>query len=111
MIYKAFEYIIIVLDCIKTKSLGGINLFYKKQPIEHQENYKDMLKIIGSLSRLFSTSDAPYLYYRAHENIFTKYFDVDNNARSDDSADAYNSTTGLGIGLKTWVGQDNQKVA
>lgn len=70
-----------------------------------------MLKILGSLSRLFSEAESPYLYYRAHENVFAKYFDVDNNARHDDSADAYDSRSGVGIGLKTWVGQDNQKVA
>ncbi|WP_143603384.1 restriction endonuclease [Floricoccus tropicus] len=63
------------------------------------------------MSRLFSESESPYLYYRVHENIFTKYFDVNNNARSDDSVDAYNSTSGIGIGLKTWVGNDDQKVA
>lgn len=70
-----------------------------------------MLTIVGKLSRLFSTAEEPYLYYRAHENVFAKYFDVDNNARHDDSADAYSTEQGVGIGLKTWVGQDNQKVA
>ena len=88
-----------------------MRVFYDRQPEQDRENYKNMLRIVGKLSRLFSTAQEPYLYYRAHENIFAKYFDVDNNARSDDSADAYNSTTGVGIGLKTWVGQDNQKVA
>lgn len=86
-------------------------MFYDKQLTNAQNEYKNMLKIIGGLSRLFSTAKEPYLYYRAHENIFAKYFDVDNNARSDDSADAFNSEKGIGIGLKTWVGQDNQKVA
>ncbi len=86
-------------------------MFYDRQPVEHQENYKSMLKILGSLSRLFSEAKEPYLYYRAHENVFAKYFEVDNNARHDDSADAYDSHSSLGIGLKTWVGGDNQKVA
>jgi len=66
-------------------------MFYEKQPETQRNNYKNMLKIVGSLSRLFSTAKEPYLYYRAHENIFSKYFDVKNNARSDDSADAYSS--------------------
>ena len=70
-----------------------------------------MLTIIGKLSRLFSTAEEPYLYYRAHENVFAKYFDVDNNARHDDSADAYSVEQGVGIGLKTWIGRDDQKVA
>lgn len=70
-----------------------------------------MLIILGSLSRLFSTAEEPYLYYRAHENIFAKYFEVENNSRNDDSADACDIRNGIGIGLKTWVGQDNQKIA
>ena len=86
-------------------------MFYDKQPKEKQENYKNMLKTLGALSRLFSTAESPFLYYRAHENVFAKYFEVENNARSDDSADAYSPKEQVGIGLKTWVGQDNQKVA
>lgn len=86
-------------------------MFYDRQSREKQEDYKKKLKVMGSLSRLFSNSESPYLYYRAHENIFSKYFDVDNNSRSDDSVDAYNNETGIGIGLKTWVGGDDQKVA
>lgn len=86
-------------------------MFYDKQPPEKRNSYKGMLKIIGSLSRIFSESDVPYLYYRAHENIFAKYFGLVNNSRSDDSADAYSSEEKVGIGLKTWVGPNNQKVA
>lgn len=85
-------------------------MFYNRQPAKQQESYKHMLQIVGSLSRMFSEAAEPYLYYRAHENIFAKYFDVENNARHDDSADAY-SQTGIGIGLKTWVGGNNQKIA
>lgn len=88
-----------------------MRVFYDRQPEEHKENYKRMLTIIGKLSRLFSTAEEPYLYYRAHENVFAKYFDVDNNARHDDSADAYSVEQGVGIGLKTWIGRDDQKVA
>lgn len=86
-------------------------VFYDNQPKEKQEAYKEMLIILGSLSRLFSTAEEPYLYYRAHENIFAKYFEVENNSRNDDSADACDIRNGIGIGLKTWVGQDNQKIA
>ena len=91
--------------------LGGMNMFYKKQPVQNQESYKNMLKTLGGLSRLFSEAESPYLFYRAHENIFAKYFDVSNNGRSDDSVDAYNIEKGIGIGLKTWVGGNDQKVA
>ena len=86
-------------------------MFYDKQPKQQQEDYKKMLELVGSLSRLFSEAKEPFLHYRAHENIFAKYFDVENNARSDDSADAFNSKKGIGIGLKTWMGGNDQKVA
>ena len=42
-------------------------MFYDNQPKEKKEAYKEMLIILGSLSRLFSTAEEPYLYYRAHE--------------------------------------------
>lgn len=84
-------------------------MFYENQPLEQRENYKKMLTIIGNLSLLFSENDSPYLPYRAHENIFCKYFLAENLARFDCSADAKKDK--VGIGLKTWVGNDDQKVA
>lgn len=84
-------------------------MFYNKQNDKSKNEYKDMLRIIGSLTRLFSESDTPYLPYRAHENIFCKYFKAENLARLDCSADAKKSE--MGIGLKTWVGRDDQKIA
>ena len=63
-------------------------MFYDKQSKKEQEDYKNMLSIIGSYSLLFSESDVPYLYYRCHENIFCKYFNADNLSREDSSADA-----------------------
>lgn len=84
-------------------------MFYENQPKEQQENYKRMLEIIGKLTLLFSESDSPYLPYRAHENIFCKYFEAMNLGRKDCSADAQKGK--IGIGLKTWMGNDDQKVA
>lgn len=84
-------------------------MFYENQPQRQQDNYKQMLSIIGNLTFLFSESNCPYLPYRAHENIFCKYFEADNLARFDCSADAKKER--IGIGLKTWVGIDDQKVA
>ena len=84
-------------------------MFYENQPLNKRERYKRMLSIIGNLTQLFSESDCPYLPYRAHENIFCKYFEADNLARMDCSADA--KKNGIGIGLKTWMGQDDQKIA
>ena len=85
------------------------DMFYELQPQLQRENYKKMLSIVGSLTQLFSESDCPYLAYRAHENIFCKYFEAENLARLDCSADAKKNR--IGIGLKTWTGQDDQKVA
>lgn len=84
-------------------------MFYDKQPGSNQNDYKQMLTIMGQLSNLFSESDCPYLAYRAHENIFCRYLEAENLARSDCSADA--KKDGIGIGLKTWMGNDDQKVA
>lgn len=84
-------------------------MFYEKQPLKNREEYKKMLTIIGQLSNLFSESDCPYLSYRAHENTFCKFLDAENLARSDCSADAKKDR--VGVGLKTWMGNDDQKVA
>ncbi|WP_305151849.1 hypothetical protein [uncultured Dubosiella sp.] len=84
-------------------------MFYEKQSKEEQEAYKKILSQIGLMSNLFSDSLKPALYYRAHENAFCKYFKADNLARHDCSADAKKGD--IGIGLKTWVGSNNQKVA
>jgi len=88
---------------------GVEKVFYDNQPDLNKDNYKQMLKIMGQLSNLFSESDCPYLAYRAHENIFCKYLEAENLARSDCSADA--KKDGIGIGLKTWMGNDDQKIA
>ena len=84
-------------------------MFYDKQTEKEQNEYKTMLSIIGKLTLLFSESDSPYLPYRCHENIFCKYFNAENLGRKDCSADAKKEN--FGIGLKTLVGNDDQKVA
>lgn len=76
-------------------------MFYDQQDIFLQNNYKELLTIIGSLSRLSSDSNIPYLYYRMAENIFCKSFKANNLARSDISIDA--SKGNYGIGLKTFL--------
>ena len=84
-------------------------MFYEVQPEELKANYRKMLTIIGNLTLLFSESNCPYLPYRCHENIFCKYLEAENLARSDCSADAKKGR--IGVGLKTWMGQNDQKVA
>lgn len=76
-------------------------MFYDTQNALQQNDYKQLLRIIGSLSRLSSDSDIPYLYYRMAENIFCKAFGATNLARSDISIDA--SKGEYGIGLKTFL--------
>ena len=74
-----------------------------------REYYESMLKIIGSLSRLFSESDVPYLDSRVAENLYCKSFGAKNKGREDSSVDAvYNKA---GIGIKTFMGNGAQKIA
>ncbi|MDE1549487.1 restriction endonuclease PLD domain-containing protein [Jeotgalibaca caeni] len=88
------------------------NIFWQGQPQSMQKEYIEFLKIVGSLSNLFSDSSDPYLYYRAHENLFCQVFNAKNLARGDISFDAIKD--GMGIGLKTFIngnGKTFQKVA
>ena len=87
-------------------------MFLQKQPKEEQYKYIKLLQVVGSLSKLFSESKTPYLYYRAAENIFCKAFNAHNLARGDISFDAFKGDTG--IGLKTFVhgnGKKYEKIA
>lgn len=69
--------------------------------IENNGNYLKLLSATAKLSRLFSESQIPYLYYRAAENIFCKSFNAENLSRGDSAFDAnFNS---IGIGLKTFI--------
>lgn len=86
--------------------------FYSAQHADKCEKYINYLAKLGALSRLFSESNDPYLYYRAHENLFCKVFEADNLSRGDISYDAKSGN--LGIGLKTFLhknGSTLQKVA
>lgn len=86
--------------------------FYSTQHRDKRNEYLDYLARLGMLSGLFSDSDDPYLYYRAHENLFCKVFDANNLSRGDISYDA--KVMGLGVGLKTFLrnnGATLQKVA
>ena len=72
------------------------------------EKYFDMLKLMAQLSRLFSESDIPYLDYRLTENLFCRYYQAYNDARSCTAYDARFST--VGIGIKTFILKNNQSV-
>lgn len=74
--------------------------------------YFEMLQLMASISRLFSESHTPYLDYRLAENLFCKYFNAQNDARSCTAYDA--RLTNLGIGIKTFginKGASVEKVA
>ena len=49
---------------------------------EKNSQYFDMLALIASLSKLFSDNTIPFLDYRITENLFCKYFNAINDARS-----------------------------
>lgn len=65
------------------------------------DEYKELLKVMGSLSRLFSEGETPFLNYRIAENIFCRSFNAQNLARKDSSYDA--KLDKIGIGLKTFL--------
>ena len=92
------------------------NVDYTKKCIPYNqlevEKYLKDLKLVGSLSGLFSDSDIPLLHYRATENLYCADFNATNLARADVSADA--KLKSHGIGIKTFTeGNKNtlQKVA
>ena len=87
-------------------------MFYSTQEASKKIAYQENLKIIGSLSNLFSSSKSPYLYYRVAEKIFCNSFFANDLSRGDVALDAVKGT--LGIGLKTFLTANNksfQKVA
>lgn len=86
--------------------------FFLSKPKKQQSEYTHLLQIVGSLSKLFSESNIPYLYYRATENIFCRSFETQNIGRKDCSYDAKEGS--LGIGIKTFILKKNystEKVA
>ena len=73
-------------------------------------NYIRDLKLVGSLSNLFSDSKTPFLHYRASEIIYCASFGAENLAKADVSADAKLRTNGIGI--KTFIASSpSQKIA
>ena len=87
-------------------------MFYLQQHKKYQTEYQENLKILGSLSKLFSSSDIPFIYYRVAEKIFCDSFKANDLSRSDVAVDAKKDS--LGIGLKTFLngnGKSFQKVA
>src|SRR5690625_7219456 len=66
---------------------------WNKMNLDEKEEYKRFLKIFGSLSGLFKdnkegiNATKPYLYYRNHEHLYSKVFDVEDLTRKDSAFD------------------------
>lgn len=97
-------------------------IIWNKFPEESRKEYIEYLKIFGALSGLFKDNQEgtnarkPYLYYRNHEQLFARVFNVEDLTRKDSAFDAL-AVIGeerIGIGLKTWIHSKDktfQKVA
>ncbi len=70
------------------------------------EQYFYALQVLASLSGLFSDAYVPYLDYRLAENVFCKFFNATNEARSCTAYDA--RLQDLGVGIKTFILKNNQ---
>ncbi|AAK79470.1 hypothetical protein [Clostridium acetobutylicum] len=87
------------------------NIIWDKFSEDEKNEYIEFLKIFGSLSGLFkdnkegANSRKPYLYYRNHEQLFSRVFNVEDLTRKDSAFDALAPWKGerIGIGLKTWI--------
>lgn len=74
---------------------------------QRNDKYFEMLGLMAQLSRLFSENEVPYLDYRLAENLFCRYYDADNDARS---CTAYDARIGqVGIGIKTFILKSNNQ--
>src|SRR5690606_6821507 len=77
---------------------------------KQKENYINYLKVFGAISGLFkdneegSNANKTYLYYRNHEQLFSRVIDVEDLTRKDSAFDAIAKIEDqrIGIGLKTW---------
>ncbi len=74
----------------------------------NNEQYFEALRILASLSGLFADSATPYLDYRLAENVFCRFFNAENEARSCTAYDA--KINDIGIGIKTFILKNNQSI-
>lgn len=88
---------------MQTSNFANLNEFLNGWNLN--DKYFEMLGLMSSLSKLFSENDVPYLDYRLTENLFCKYYNAINDARSCTAYDARFSS--LGIGIKTFILNNN----
>lgn len=84
-----------------TDMVGGSAFQQFNQRWKTNERYFFMLCMMSKLSKLFSDSEVPYLDYRLAENLFCKYYNAINDARSCTAYDA--RLADFGIGIKTFI--------
>lgn len=65
------------------------------------KNYQTLLRDIGSLSRLFSETNKPFIHSRTAEYLYCKIYNAENISRSDITIDA--KLDNLGVGVKTFI--------
>lgn len=66
------------------------------------DKYAKHLQLVGSLSRLFSASETPFLQYRTVEILYSMATGGENIASEDNSFDAI-TKEGIPVGVKTFV--------
>jgi hypothetical protein len=66
------------------------------------EAYSKHIQLVGSLSRLFSVSETPFIQYRTVEILFSMVAGGENIASEDNSFDAI-TKEGIPVGVKTFV--------
>ncbi|MCU0479834.1 MAG: NgoFVII family restriction endonuclease [Anaerolineae bacterium] len=87
-------------------------MLFPNLPPSQQRQYKEILRLMGALSPLFSSSQDVYLDYRMVENLFCRVFEADNVSRSDLAIDA--KIGKMGVGIKTFLhknGKTFEKIA
>lgn len=87
------------------------DIIWNKFSQTEKDEYIEFLKIFGALSGLFKDNQEganarkPYLYYRNHEQLFARVFEVEDLTRKDSAFDVLGKWENdrVGIGLKTWI--------
>lgn len=112
----------VILDILSIMGVFDLESIWSQLEEKDKQEYIFYLQVFGALSGLFkdnkegSNANKPYLYYRNHEKLFAKVFDVEDLTRKDSAFDAIAKINNqrIGIGLKTWIHTRNktfQKVA
>lgn len=88
-------------------------MFIDTQGNELKTKYNSLLQKVGSLSRLYTSNETPYLYYRTAERIFCHALDTDDHTRSDISVDTSKDQSGIGLKTFTYTpsGSSFQKIS